>query len=154
MYDNIAFQLFEEDETNPSRDCAGRKKFVEIPDRILYSPVYDDELLDTYMSIIVNNIKDEIAKRDISLNDLSQLANVSIPHLSSVISGKKAIGLRVLIRLMVALQLSPSEVFPSEIIKRRTNGDRFDELTKGLDTKSNNFLLSFVADYVNLYKNL
>ncbi len=41
-----------------------------------------------------------------------------------------------------------------EITSIETNGDRFDNITKGLDEASINFLLNFVINYVNENKRL
>jgi len=83
-------------------------------------------------------------KRGLSLRGLSDLSGVHFSHLSNMFSGKCNIGLDALIRLASALELSPAELFPYDFNKRKTNGQRFDEITKELDLPSSNAILEQV----------
>lgn len=108
---------------------------------LLDTPIYNDELLQRTYDGIIQNIRVEMDKENLSLRGLSEISGVHFSHLSNLFSGKCKIGLDALIRLAYALQLSPAEIFPYDFNKRKTNGQRFDEITKELDLASSNALL-------------
>lgn len=113
------------------------KMFPELID----TPVYNEELLQRTYDGIIQNIRVEMDKKGLSIRGLSEISGVHFSHLSNMFSGKCNIGLDALIRLSYALQLAPAEVFPYDFNKRKTNGQRFDEITKDLDLASSNMLL-------------
>ena len=108
---------------------------------LLDTPIYNEELLQRTYDGIIQNIRVEMDKENLSIRGLSEISGVHFSHLSNMFSGKCNIGLESLIRLSYALQLSPAEVFPHDFNKRKTNGQRFDEITKELDLASSNALL-------------
>lgn len=108
---------------------------------LLDTPIYNDELLQRTYDGIIQNIRVEMDKENLSIRGLSEISGVHFSHLSNMFSGKCNIGLDALIRLAYALHLSPAEVFPYDFNRRKTNGQRFDEITKELDLASSNALL-------------
>ena len=149
-----AYQILTDKETlaTPKKRKTGRhKKVREIPENLLYSPVFDDEMMKKYMLILSQNIEDERIKQGIPIAELAEMSNVTYAHLTQVLNGSCNIGLNALIKLMLALKLNPEQVFPFEMTGQRSNGDRYNELTKGLDAATNNFILGMVADYSKFY---
>lgn len=133
------------------RKTGRHKKIRKISDSLLYSPVFDDEMMKKYMLILSQNIEDERVKQGIAIADLAEMSNVTYAHLTQVLNGRYNIGLNTLIKLMLVLNMSPEQVFPFEMTGKRSNGDRYNELTKGLDVATNNFILGIVADYSKFY---
>ena len=70
--------------------------------------------------------------------------------ITKIFNNKGRIGLASLIKIAAALHVSPSELFPYDQNRRKTNGQRFDEITKGMDLASVNFLLDICAGYSKL----
>lgn len=121
---------------------------------LLDSPIYDEELLQRIYQGIIQNIRVEMDKRGLSIRGLSELSGVHFSHLSNMFNGKCKIGLDALIRLAAALELSPAELFPYDFNRRKTNGERFDEITKELDLPSSNAILEQVIIMVREIKRL
>lgn len=111
---------------------------------LLDTPIYNEELLQRTYDGIIQNIRVEMDKKGLSIRGLSEISGVHFSHLSNMFSGKCNIGLDALIRLASALELSPAEIFPYDFNKRKTNGQRFDEITKELDLSSSNAILEQV----------
>lgn len=107
---------------------------------------YDNEMIERFMSGIVQNIKTETYRRGLSNYELAALSNISYIHISKLFNGMVGIGLPGLIKLSFALGCHPADVMPLDVNHRKTNGERFDELTKDLDIDSCNFLLQMVAE--------
>lgn len=113
---------------------------------------YDNEMIERFMSGIVQNIKSETFRRGLSNYDLAALSNISYIHISKLFNGMVGIGLPGLIKLSFALGCHPSQFMPLDVNHRKTNGERFDELTKDLDIDSCNFLLQMVAEYCKQFR--
>jgi hypothetical protein len=69
-------------------------------------------------------------------------------------SGQARIGLESVIKLAYALRVSPKDLFPYDTNSRKTNGQRFDEMTKEMDPQSCNVLLGIVADFTKEWRRL
>lgn len=113
---------------------------------------YDNEMIERFMSGIVQNIKTETYRRGLSNYELAALSNISYIHISKLFNGMVGIGLPGLIKLSFALGCHPADVMPLDVNHRKTNGERFDELTKDLDIDSCNFLLQTVAEYCKQFR--
>lgn len=135
--------LVEKPEYDISVDSKKQPRFHKSKMRpeLLDTPIYNEELLQRTYDGIIQNIRVEMDKENLSIRGLSEISGVHFSHLSNMFSGKCNIGLDALIRLASALQLSPAELFPYDFNKRKTNGQRFDEITKELDLSSSNALL-------------
>lgn len=119
---------------------------------IVESAIYNDELLKIYLSGIVQNVRIEMCKRNMSSRQLANLSGLNPTHLSRIFSGKVNIGLSALIKVSCALQMGVNELLPTDSNKRKTNGERFDDITKELDVASCNYLLGISADYVKVWR--
>jgi len=75
--------------------------------------VYNDQLLDTMILDIGKNVREERLRRDLSVNDLSIIANINPRHLYKIESGENKIGLLCLIKIMIALKMP--EIFEEAI---------------------------------------
>lgn len=117
---------------------------------LIDSAIYDEKLLDNVMVGIAQNIWIEMDKQGMSIRGLAELSGVNYSGLSKIFNNKAHIGLASLIKIAAALHVSPSELFPFDVNKRKTNGQRFDEITKGMDTQSINYLLDIAAGYSKL----
>ena len=62
------------------------------------------------------------------------------------------LGLRMLIKCSYALGCSPADLFPLDFNSRKTNGDRFLEISKSVDLVGQNFLLNICKDYASEYR--
>lgn len=113
---------------------------------------YDNEMIERFMSGIVQNIKTETYRRGLSNYDLASLSNISYIHISKLFNGMVGIGLPGFIKLAFALGCHPADFMPLDVNHRKTNGERFDELTKDLDIDSCNFLLQMVAEYCKQFR--
>ncbi len=119
------------------------------------NPVYNEKLRRNINSTVKQNIYLEIEKRGLSLADFSVMADVSYSNLWTTFFGQEhMLSMDSLIKFAYALEIPIAQLFPEEITSIETNGDRFDNITKGLDEASINFLLNFVINYVNENKRL
>lgn len=118
-----------------------------VTEKIVSSPVYDEEKLDCILTMIEQNILKESEKRGLSIRGLGEMCNIHYSHLSNIFSGKSHIGLNGLVKICIAFDMSPQEFFPIELNVRMTSGKRFEEIVKPLDIASVNFLLNFCLDY-------
>lgn len=99
------------------------------------------------------NYEKEIAELSQKNASLAELSCVNYSQLTKVFNNKAHIGLSSVIKIAAALRVSPSELFPYDQNKRKTNGQRFDEITKGMDLASINYLLDVCAGYSKLNRN-
>ena len=144
-------------QTNPAASLAGKNRRYwrnRMRMHLVESPVYNPERMDGVMNGIVQNIRIEMDKQEMTLSNLAELADVDCAHLSRVFKGTGRIGLTVLIKVAYVLKISPSELFPYDFNSRKTNGQRFDEITKELDLSSSNYLLLFCSDYVKEWRRI
>ena len=102
---------------------------------------------------IAQNIWQKMDARNLKLSALSDLSTVPTGVLSKIFNYKTSVSLKTLIKLAFALEVSPIELFPYDLNRRKTNGDRFEEITNGLDVASVNYLLEQAAGYAKLRKN-
>ena len=133
-----------------------RKNYTiyDFPPELLNTPIYDDELMEQVLDGIVSNVMLEMDKQGLTTRGLAELSDGTYSHLSRIFNHEARIGLQTLIKVAYALHLSPAELFPYDINKRKTNGQRFDEITKELDVVSSNFLLGICADYVKEWRRI
>lgn len=117
---------------------------------LIDSPIYNEELMENVMVGIAQNIWVEMDKQRMTIRGLAELSNVNYSQLTKIFNNKGRIGLASLIKIAAALHVSPSELFPYDQNRRKTNGQRFDEITKGMDLASVNFLLDICAGYSKL----
>ena len=109
--------------------------------------VYDDDMMNDIYRGISQNILIEMKKQKLSMSELGRLAGMDISHITRIINGKSRIGLTTLLRLSIVLHVPIGELIPIDTNLRKTNGQRFDEMTKELDLSGTNFLLGICADY-------
>lgn len=114
---------------------------------LIDTPIYDQDMMDSLLDGIVQNIYIEMEKQHMTTRGLGEMAGINYSHLCNLFGGRANIGLTALIKLSYALHMSPCDLFPYDINKRKTNAQRFDEITKGLDIQSSNFILNMAADY-------
>jgi transcriptional regulator with XRE-family HTH domain len=112
------------------------------------SPIYNEDMMDDIRNGIVQNIYVEMDRQGLTTRGLGELSGVNYSHLSRMFSGQAQIGLESVIKLSYALRVSPKDLFPYDTNCRKTDGQRFDEMTKDMDTTSRNVLLGIVADFV------
>lgn len=109
---------------------------------------YDiDAIIDNALEGVVQIIRLEMDKKGISIRALSDISGIEYSHISRILDGRAKIGLIAAIKLAYALDINPSDLFPDDVNKRKTNGQRFEEITNDLDVSSTNYLLSMCTDY-------
>ena len=115
------------------------------------TPIYNEELMDNVLVGIAQNILSEMERQGLTIRGLSELSDVNYSQLTKIFNCKVYIGLKSMIKIAAALKISPVELFPYDQNKRKTNGQRFDEITKGMDLESTNYLLDVCAGYSKVY---
>ncbi|MBD5556852.1 MAG: helix-turn-helix transcriptional regulator [Roseburia sp.] len=135
-----------------SSGLAVRKNYMSHSNRfftadLIDTPIYNKDMMDSLLAGIVQNIYIEMEKQHMTVRGLGEIAGINYSHLCNLFGGRTKIGLTALIKLSYALHLSPCDLFPYDENKRKTNGQRFNEITKGLDIQSSNFILNMAADY-------
>lgn len=115
---------------------------------IIESPIYDIEMRKYIYNGIAQNIRVEMGKRELTITKLAELAGVEYSHLANILKEKQQIGLQTLICVAYAMEMTPAELFPFDFNKRKSNGARFDDLTKECDLITVNIILGIVADIV------
>lgn len=73
--------------------------------------VYDEDWLEGQISSLGKNIREERLKRDLSLKDLSLITNINKRQLYKIESGENKIGLKGVLRIMIALEIQPNKLF-------------------------------------------
>ncbi|MBR2044718.1 MAG: helix-turn-helix transcriptional regulator [Agathobacter sp.] len=121
---------------------------------MINTPLCSDEFMQQFYDGIVSNILIEMDKQAMSCRGLAAMTGVTVPHISRILASKARPGLEVLVKIAYALKVSPSDLLPCDINKRKSPGERYDEITKELDVKSNNFLLNYCAEFVKLYRGI
>ena len=115
---------------------------------LIDTPIFDERMMDAILEGIVQNICIEMDKRNISMQELSRASGINNSHLCKIFSGTSRIGLNALLKIANVLQVSPGEFFPYDDNNRKSNGQKFDEITKEMDLRSCDFLLSLCVAYV------
>lgn len=126
------------------------KSSMYVSDDMLDSPLYDDTQLQAVLDGIAQNIWQKMDAKGYSLTTLADLSGTTPCNLSKIFNYKTSIGLRTLIKVSYALGCIPQELFPYDLNQRKTNGDRFEEITQGLDVASVNYLLEQTASFCRL----
>lgn len=127
---------------------------LEIKPGLLDSVIYDEDKMEDIFTGISQNIWIEMEKQSLNMTVLSELSTIDVAHLSRILNNKAHIGLPALIKIANVLNVSPTDLFPYDNNIRKTNGQRFDDITKGLDVASNNFLLGVCADFAKEVRRL
>ena len=120
----------------------------------LDSAIYNEDEMQRIFDGITQNIRIQMDKEHVSLRDLEMRSGVCFSHLSRLFNGRSRIGLDALIRIAAAFEMSPTDFFPYDRIQRMTNGQKFDEITRGMDLKSSNFILEQCVSYCKEWNRL
>lgn len=113
-----------------------------------------NQMIDQVLEGIVQKITVIMDQQQITIRGLGEMADVNYSHLSRMFNRQTRIGLTTLIKVAYALHISPCDLFPYDVNKRKTNGQRFDEITRDIDVKKRNFLLTICADYVREWRRI
>ncbi|MGO4970502.1 hypothetical protein ACTQ56_00660 [[Clostridium] aminophilum] len=114
------------------------------------SPIYDQAQMQAINDGIVQNIMQKMDSQGLKTSDLAKRSTVPLCTLSKILNYKCSISLKTLIKLAFALGESPINLFPYDLNRRKTNGDRFEEITRGMDVSSVNYLLEQAAGFSRL----
>lgn len=136
------------------KDNSIDKHIANMDPAYLDSPIYNEEKMQRIYDGIAQNIKIEMDKAGLTLRELEDKSGVHFSHLSRVFNGKCRIGFDALIRIAAAFKMSPTDFFPYDDNKRMTCGQKFDEITRCLDVRSQNYLLENTVSYVKEYNRL
>ena len=149
--DAVLQDTIETREPKRKRKKTSRPAQIHINENVagtLNSPLYDPELRRSIYNGIAQNIRVEMEKRELTITSLASLAGVEYSHLANILKEKQQIGLQTLISVAYAMELTPAELFPFDFNTRKSNGARFDDLTKECDLTTVNIILGIVADIV------
>jgi hypothetical protein len=112
--------------------------------------IYDEDLYNYLCQGIVQNLNIEIGKRNLYMSHVAYFAEIEPSTLYKTLSGQVEISMKTFLKVCMVLQVSPGEMFPFDMTQYKTNGQRFDEITKTLDVASINYLLDMAAHLANL----
>lgn len=126
------------------------KQSKYMSESLVDSPIYDDEQMKAILDGIAQNIWQKMDAKGMTVRALADVAGTTGCNLSKIFNYKASIGLKTLIKVAYALGVSPTELFPYELNRRKTNGDRFEEITNNLDITSINYLLDQAAGLARL----
>lgn len=130
-----------------------RNKNGMTPD-LIDTAIYNEDMMENILVGIAQNIWVEMDRQGFSIRGLANIADVNYSQLTKIFNNKSHIGLSSMIKLAAALHINPCELFPYDPNKRKTNGQRFEEITKGMDLTSINFLLEIACNYRKEYNRL
>lgn len=154
----MSYQEDNIEETEKNNDVSKKNYTVKnnryMSKDLIDTPIYNEELMDNVLEGIAQNIFVEMDKQGLTVRGLGELSGVNYSHLSRLFNGQSKIGIGTLIKLAYALHISPGELFPYDVNRRKTNGQRFDEITKEMDIASSNFLIGFCADYAREWRRM
>lgn len=130
------------------------KSSLYLTDEMIDSPIYDETQMQAILDGIAQNIYQKMDAKGMSITSLADLSGTTPCNLSKIFTYKTSIGLRTLIKVSYALGCIPQELFPYDLNTRKTNGDRFEEITQGLDVSCINYLLEQTASFCRLQTQL
>jgi transcriptional regulator with XRE-family HTH domain len=126
------------------------KTILELMDTV----IFDDEQMGLLMNEIGKNIRRERMKQNLSFNELSALTGIHPSHLYKVEHGINNVGLSTILKIAIAFDLPLNKLIPMALMHQPTNGEMFDDITRGLTPASCNYLLDMARAYVTTEKSL
>jgi transcriptional regulator with XRE-family HTH domain len=113
---------------------------------------YNEEKMDIMVSEMGRRIRDEALKQNINMQELAKLSGVDVSSIYRMRDGK-ALGLKNFLKLIWALDIPADKVIPfDEHYRPKSNGERFDELTCGLNVRTVNLIFDIVTDFLKYNK--
>lgn len=116
-----------------------------------------DEKIDSVLNNVGRKIHGERKKRDMSMLQLADAANLSVSHISKVEHAKVEIGLKTLFKISAALGMSVTDFLPYNFPMPDyggdglTNGEKFEHITAGASPQAVQFILEMVECMVKAY---
>lgn len=141
----ISSAEIDNDTTRTKRRYTVNNNSYLTPD-LIDSAIYNDDMLEEILSGIAQNIWIEMDKQGMTIRGLSELSTVNYSQLTKAFNNKAHIGLTSLIKLATALHMTPAQLFPFDQNKRKTTGQKIDDMIKDWSIQGENFLLDMVAD--------
>ena len=123
-----------------------------ITERIINSPCYDEHLMDLMLSEIGARIQKERVNQGLSVNELVEMTGMNITHLYRIEKGQKPVGLKILIKIAIALNVPIDSFFPFEHKEEKiedTYTKKFEEMTRDFDDNTMNFVFGFIDHLKN-----
>ena len=113
----------------------------------------DETEIDMFFCGLVQKILRKMDERGLTASALSSLSGVTSSNLSLYFNYKRRPTLTTLYYIAHALDVPLVELLPDSYNNnRKTNGDRFEELTSDLSEYSVNYLLEIVAGFIRVQK--
>lgn len=116
--------------------------------------IIDDEQLEVIIRGINQNIEREMSEQGLTQRALADLSGVGNSNLSHYFHYDSIMNMKTFFRITWALKISPVELLPFDSNSRKTNGNRFDELTADLPLECVNYLLDMVAGFVRTFRRI
>lgn len=117
------------------------------------SIVYDDEKMQVLLKEINKRLKEARIKRNISRARLAELSNLTTNYIFKMENNQCEVGLKSLLKISMALGITPEEFLPVENPERViTNGDRFEQIVADADVRTINYLLKQAEQMVEFQK--
>lgn len=124
-------------------------------DRIIDSICFDEDKMDCLLAEIGTRVKKERQLQNYTVSELAEMTSMNLAHLYRIEKGERPIGLRVLIKIAWALNRPIQKFIPFEEVDRpKTNGERFEEMTRNLDTATINMLFEIVENLIKYNENI
>lgn len=102
---------------------------------------------------ICEKITQKRIEQNFSYKDLAEMTGISESYLYQILDGKvKNMGIHHILKLMLALELSPEDIFPDRLLKRQEKevyGEQFEYLIQGLSKEQVQFLMQFTKLYLS-----
>lgn len=124
------------------------KRKTKFTKDLIDTPLFNEKDMDMIYWGIAQNVYVEMDKQGFSIRELGNVSGVNYSHLTKIFNGQGKMGLSTLIKISYALHMNPKDFFPFDDNGRKTNGQRFEELTKELDTAGINYLMNICTDYI------
>lgn len=78
------------------------------------SIIYDEQKMDQRMKMIADRIRTEREKKEMSLSNLAEKANLSVSCVSKAESARSSLSLKTILKIAAALQIPVSVLLESE----------------------------------------
>ena len=120
--------------------------------------IFDDEKMQHYMTKVGKRICKEREKRGLSVSALAERSNLSASYICKVESAQVGVGLKALIKIAVALELSVSDLLEDGMEQQidlcATVADRFKIIVCGTDQEIVDAMLSLADKLIKERDNI
>lgn len=117
---------------------------------LIETPVFDEKSMQVVKHEIANRIQKERENQKLDITQLALLTGMHYSHIYKIEKKQISPGLDTIMKICIALSIDIKTLIPLEIEEKernkQTNGEKFDTITRNLETKDINYLLHMAKE--------